>query len=73
MNALTRLIAVTAAIWVAIAVLMALFGRYSFFPAHNSTVIWRADRITGGIELCYSNSGRIQCESFAPGQPYRAK
>lgn len=73
MTGMVRVLALTGAIWVGIAVLLALFFRYSFFPAHESTVIWRGDRMTGEIELCYSNSGRIQCEAFAPGQPYRPK
>ena len=73
MNALTRVLVSVLAAWAAVVVILFLFYRYSFYPAHESTVIWRGDRITGDIELCYSNSGRIQCEAFASGQPYRPK
>jgi hypothetical protein len=58
---------------VAVAVLAvgAVLFRYAFYPAQEATVIWRADRLTGGVELCYSNSGRIQCEPYEPGRPWR--
>ncbi len=48
-----------------------LMLRYEFYPANEATVIWRADRLTGGVELCYSNAGRIQCEPYEPGRPWR--
>ena len=71
MNGLIRLSLATLAVWIGIAAIIALFFRYDFYPAHESTVIWRTDRLSGGIELCYSNAGRIQCEAYSQGQPYR--
>lgn len=55
----------------AVVVLGALLFRYQFYPAHEATVIWRADHLTGAVELCYSNAGRIQCEPYESGRPWR--
>ena len=52
-------------------ILGVLLLRYQFYPAHESTVIWRADRLTGAVKLCYSNAGRIQCEPYESGRPWR--
>ena len=68
---MNRLLIATLAVAVAVAVILFVFFRYQFYPANEATVIWRTDRVTGAVELCYSSSGRIQCEGYASGQPWK--